>query len=171
MAQPRFLKFNESQLIAEWPSFERWSASLTSAEVANTGLRTFTINQAGGLQGDPVLTLPSIPNDYKRLVLEISAKCAIQATSGAFSYGLTANNYGCGYAGADGIIVDGVINQFSFSGENGKLNLTEMPERIDFSSLALSFLLDSSYNLASWPIGAGSQYLAMRFNVSMYGAN
>ena len=174
MAQPDFLKYSSRSLVARWRSFERWSQPLSGVQFYGQGIQGFTINGAGGLQGDPVLTLPSIPNNYSRLILSIKAKCATQQSFGSDVYPLTLNNYGCGYAnnGTDGIVVNGIVQIFAFSGEFGELHLQEVPQTIDFSSLFLQYLIDSSYNSNSFPLGgAGSKYVAMKFDVSLYGSN
>ena len=169
MVQPRFLKYSAEKIVAEWPRFERWSAALTWTQLANSGITAHIINGAGGLQGDPVLQLPSIPNVYDNVYIEVRSQCALQSASGATSFPLTATNYACGLGGGVGLIVDGVINQFQYSGNYGKLYLSSIPQTLDFSALLLSYLLDPAYNNAVWPIGAVSQYMAMCFDVSLYG--
>lgn len=172
MAQPDFLQFDSSRIIARWRSFERWSQPLTGAQFYGSGIGGYPINGAGGLQGDPVLTLPSVPSDYKYLKICIRSKCAAQGSNGVDTYPLTLNNYGCGYGAPDGIIIDGVISTFMYSGDYGELQLLKLPQSLDFSSLFLQYLIDSSYNTASFPLGgAGSKYIAMKFDISLNGHN
>lgn len=171
MAQPRFLKYNDKEIIAQWPRFERWSAALTGAQLVNSGITAYIINGAGGLQGDPILQLPSIPSNYENIFLKIKSQCAIQPSSGGLSYPLTAINYGCGFGSGVGIVVDGVVNQFLYSGNYGKLPLLNLPQNLNFSALLLTYLLAPEYNNTLFNIGASAQYLAMSFEVSLYGTN
>jgi hypothetical protein len=172
MAQPDLLLYDTKRIIARWRSFERWSQPLTGPQFYTPGINGYPINSAGGLQGDPVLTLPSIPADYNYISLLIRSKCATQQSNGADAYPLSLSNYGCGYSAPNGIKIDGIISTFMYSGDYGELQLLKLPQMIDFSSLFLQYLIDSSYNAVAFPLaGPGSKFIAMKFDISLHGYN
>ena len=173
MANPYILKYGPEKLYAEWPIFERWSAALTAAQVFSSGVATYELTQAGGLQGDPVLNLPSISQNYKDIELKINAAFTLQGTNGVTTWPLKVTNNRCGWpsSGATGIIVNGAISQFSFTGNHGKLILNDMPSNIDMSALWFQYALDQSYNYTTWGTSAGNYYLLAAFQVSLHGRN
>ena len=155
--------------------FERWSAPLTSTQFYLSGIGGQVIENAGGLQGDPVLTLPSISTPYKHLELRINAKFATQQSNGANLFPLTLNNSRCGFPSSNssnGIYLDGAISEFSFPGELGVMYLDKIPGVIDFSSLFLQYLVDSSFNDNTFTLaGPGSKYVSGAFQVELHGYN
>lgn len=173
MANPYILKYGPGKLYAEWPIFERWSAALTATEVFSSGVATYELTQAGGLQGDPVLIVPSISQDYKDIELKINAAFTLQGTNGVTTRPLKVTNNRCGWpsSGATGITVNGAISQFSFIGNHGKLILNDMPSIIDMSALWFQYALDQSYNVTSWTFSPGTYYLLASFQVSLHGRN
>lgn len=170
MANPFIYRESPKNLYAEWPAFERWSPALTVGQIFNSGVSSYVLNQAGGLQGDPVLSLTSVSRQYQTIYLQIYSAFTLQGPSG---YAVEINNTRCGWpsSGAEGFVIDGIISQFSFNGRKGKLRLADVPQNINAQAIWLQFSLSSAFNVATFPAPGGNYYLASSHRVCLHGFN
>lgn len=109
--------------------------------------------------GDAELAIPSQFSNAKLSSIEFKIKSQLLADVGGIVRPLYVEPAAIGslpgIAGR-GININGVLSNYTFVGESGRLDLSFCPSVIDLSDMYGVFTIPSSYNSTTWPAAAGS---------------
>lgn len=157
----------------QFPSFQRWSASLFNNQIITFGIGPINLIQNNPLgTDDPVLILPNVNHLYFEICIYASFFYQIKYITN--DYPFKANSTRTGFGVNTGIKINGLIQEYSFTDNKGKL-LAENVSEVDFTSLTAWPVIWQSYNTASFPYVAleTPSYFGASFNVMIrgYGTN
>jgi len=156
MQSPLYISQKNDITTLTYSFFERASSLLSYDQIVQFGAVPLNTQLPGGLGGDPVL---QIPNAYREA--GNSCKIIIRHRSGAYffngSYPAIVHTY-CGLLGqigSAGLKIDGSLSQFGFQGTKGVLDLSYVPESLDFSNLAINTYMDAGFSSTTYPVAPG----------------
>ena len=154
MQSPLYISQKNDKTTLTYSFFDRASGLLSYDQIVQFG--AVSLNTSSGLGGDPVL---QIPNAYREA--GNSCKIIIFHRSGASifngSYSAIVHTY-CGLLGqigSAGLKIDGSLSQFGFQGTKGVLDLSYVPESLDFSNLAINTYMDAGFSSTTYPVAPG----------------
>ena len=174
MQSPLYISQKNDITTLTYSFFDRASGLLSYQEIVQFG--AVSLNTSSGLGGDPVL---QIPNAYREA--GNSCKIIIFHRSGAYikfdgSYPAIVHTY-CGLLGqigSAGLKIDGSLSQFGFQGTKGVLDLSYVPESLDFSNLAINTYMDAGFNWATYSPAPGAVHRLISMlivSIEIHGTN